>query len=265
MIITNSGGDRLHVAVLGEGPPVLLLPGAVASGRYFTHFGLAPLLARDFRVILPDLTGMGASARVEKVSPTQWCEDVLSVLEALGLDRVHLGGVSLGSRIAGRFALEHPGRVLTLLADSPIVAVDPAGEAFLARFFAHPDEAPEHARAGWLEMHGEDWRDVLAFYARTRADQALQEYLTLRPHLAAIVAPTLITRGDLDDRAHPLAQALEWHSAAAGSWLWIAPGARASATARDVPDQLAQVYRSFLARAASVRAVGQERHREETA
>lgn len=258
-MLTNSKGDKLHIATLGEGAPVLLLAGAVASGRYFTHFGLAPLLARDFRVILPDLTGMGASARVDGVSPTQWCEDVLSVLDHLEVERVHLGGVSLGSRVAGRFALEHPERVLTLLADSPIVAVDRAGEDFLAHFFSHPDEAPEHARAGWLEMHGEDWRDVLAFYAAVRADHALQEYLTLRPHLAKIAAPTLITRGDLDDRAHPIAQALEWHAAAARSWLWIAPGARASSTARDMPDRLAHVYRSFLAQA------GQDRPAEETA
>ncbi|MGW6454359.1 alpha/beta fold hydrolase [Streptomyces sp. NPDC055078] len=239
--------------VIGEGEPLLLVHGAGDSSKVFRESGVVDELAADFKVILLDLTGMGQSERVSAVSPTQWCEDVLSVLDAVGEESAHLGGVSLGSRIVARVALEHPARVRTLFLDWPVTAIDQRGERELVSAFTDLDNHPWRPR--WERGHGSDWREVLDFYARARTDRNLQQYLTLRPHLAEIQAPVLICRGDLDDGVHPLDQALEWHRAANRSWLWITPGSQMQGTHELAPRELAEVYHRFVVEMKSSEAV----------
>ena len=53
----EAGGLRWHVQTLGEGPPALLIHGT--AGATHSWRGLAPLLARDFRLVAPDLPGHG--------------------------------------------------------------------------------------------------------------------------------------------------------------------------------------------------------------
>jgi pimeloyl-ACP methyl ester carboxylesterase len=244
MFTKNSTGSDLYYEIDGDGDAVVLCPGAASSSVNFTESGFSSLLAEQFKVVLYDYTGMGKSGRVNEVSPSQWCEDIVSVLDAAGIEKAHLAGVSLGSRIAARVALDHPERVLTLTVDAPITHVDTAGDAALTAQFENPDASPR--ADSWARMHGEDWRDVIRFYGRARADQALQSHLTLRPHLAEIKAPTLITRGDHDDAVHPLVQALEWHAGAVDSWLWLAPGSATSSTISEFPRQFIETFTAFV-------------------
>ena len=53
----HAAGMRWHVQVMGQGPPLLLLHGTGASTH--SYGALAPLLARDFTVVIPDLPGHG--------------------------------------------------------------------------------------------------------------------------------------------------------------------------------------------------------------
>jgi pimeloyl-ACP methyl ester carboxylesterase len=116
----NAAG--LHTAYLeaGSGPPVVLLHGLGA-----TNASLLPTLwdlARDHRVIVPDLPGFGESAKPMRSYHAEffasWAE---AFIDELGLDRVHAIGNSMGGRVAIELGLRTPDRVdrMVLLTPSP--------------------------------------------------------------------------------------------------------------------------------------------------
>lgn len=243
MFFTTADEVRLYYEDVGAGTPVVLLHGAAGSARSFDQ--LIPRLSESFRVIALDYRGLGRSSRVTELPPTAWCDDVVALLDHLDLGRVHLAGCSLGARIAGRLTLDNRARVLTLSVDAPLVAVNQTASSQLNSRFNDPDHATSEDLERWQRFHGEDWKDAVRFYGRVRNDPELQRHLTLRPKLAALDLPTLITRGDVDDDVHPLSHAIEWHAAHPGSWLWVAPGTGFSLMQRR-PDEFAAVFGNFV-------------------
>jgi pimeloyl-ACP methyl ester carboxylesterase len=244
MYFDAKDGVKIFFEDTGSGPPVVMLHGAATSHK--TYDGLTSMLVARFRCIRMDLRGLGRSDRVDAVSPNAWCEDTLALMEHLSIEHAHLLGCSLGARIAGRLLLDHADRFLTLSVDAPLVAVAQAANTRLNTRFTNLDNPSELDRVRWRNFHGDDWRDAVSFYFRARNDPALQEHLTLRPHLSTMTTPTLVTRGDVDDDVHPLAHAVEWHAACpATSWLWIAPGTAFSAAQNRAGDY-ARVFGSFV-------------------
>lgn len=118
MAFVDNGQARIHWDAVGKGPPVLLVMGLGCSSAMW--FRLAPMLARDFRVILMDNRGMGQStvphAVVHRVP--NMASDIAAVMDAAGEASVHLAGLSMGGMIAQEFAVSQPGRLrsLTLMA-----------------------------------------------------------------------------------------------------------------------------------------------------
>ena len=223
----------------------MMIHGAATSSKVYD--GLASRLVARFRCIRLDLRGLGQSDRVDAVSPTAWCDDILALMDHLEIDKAHLLGCSLGARIAGRLVLDHPERFENLTVDAPLVAVAEGANARLNTRFSNLGYPDPTDRRRWRLFHGPDWRDAVSFYFRARNDPALQQHLTLRPHLSSITLPTLITRGDIDDAVHPLSHAIEWHAARPSSWLWIAPGTAFSA-AQNQAAAFAQVFSAFVER-----------------
>lgn len=77
-------------------------------------------LSEHFRVIAIDLMGHGYSSRPDRdYHIADYCTHVRDVLDALGLQRVHLAGESLGAWIAAAFAARHPERVERLVLNTP--------------------------------------------------------------------------------------------------------------------------------------------------
>ncbi|MFM6989709.1 MAG: alpha/beta fold hydrolase [Rhodoferax sp.] len=122
MAFVDNGRARIHWHAVGKAqdkaPPLLLVMGLGCSSAMW--FRLAPLLARDFRVILMDNRGMGQStaphALVHRVP--DMASDIAAVMDAAGEQSVHLAGLSMGGMIAQEFAINHPDRLrsLTLMA-----------------------------------------------------------------------------------------------------------------------------------------------------
>ena len=99
----------------GDGPPVLLLHGFPQTRALWSR--IAPQLARNYRVIAPDLRGYGASAKPEPVEAYTFREmgrDLLGLMSGLGHTRFHLIGHDRGARTAHRMALDAPGRIASL-------------------------------------------------------------------------------------------------------------------------------------------------------
>ncbi|KPI11513.1 2,6-dioxo-6-phenylhexa-3-enoate hydrolase [Actinobacteria bacterium OK074] len=105
---------KIFVAETGDGPPVLLLhgggPGASGVANY--HRNIAEL-AKEYRVIVPDLPGYGRSTKgVDGADPFgHLATGIRGLLDELGLDKAHLVGNSYGGACALRLALDTPDRV----------------------------------------------------------------------------------------------------------------------------------------------------------
>lgn len=109
-----SGTANLLCREWGEGVPLVLLHGNGENSLYFEK--QFDLFARRFRVIAIDSRGHGGSTHGEEgLSIALMAEDVLAVLDALGLERAHLLGFSDGGNIALSFALRWPERVDKLI------------------------------------------------------------------------------------------------------------------------------------------------------
>lgn len=110
----RNGDVRLAYEVRGSGEPLLMI-----HGLGYDRFGWGPLpdlLAEDFSVVLPDNRGVGASDAPEgPYTVSQFVDDAVAVLDAAGIERTHLFGVSLGGYVAQEFALTHPERLVKLV------------------------------------------------------------------------------------------------------------------------------------------------------
>src|SRR5436305_1349763 len=102
-------GLRIHHVDAGpqDAPAILLLPGIVATHRYFAR-NIGPLAER-YRVLAPDLPGFGRSDKPDAPYTTEWfVGQVCRFLDRKGIDRAHLVGNSLGGQIAMATALARP-------------------------------------------------------------------------------------------------------------------------------------------------------------
>lgn len=127
-----ANGIHVHVASIGDGPPLLLLHGWPHT--WFVWHRLAPLLARDHRVIMPDLRGLGASARAEAGYDLHTlADDAAGVLDACGAgEAAAVIAMDLGVSVAWMVAARHRDRVRALVLMEGLVGRLPGAERFLA-------------------------------------------------------------------------------------------------------------------------------------
>ncbi|HWA53905.1 MAG TPA: alpha/beta hydrolase [Solirubrobacterales bacterium] len=108
-------GARLHVAEAGEGSPIVLLHGW--PQHWWIWRKVIPDLARDHRVICPDLRGFGWSeAPSGPYEMSEFATDVVALLDELGLDQVDLIGHDWGGYTGFLLCLDAPARVRHYLA-----------------------------------------------------------------------------------------------------------------------------------------------------
>ncbi len=110
----RAGGIATNYLEAGEGDPVVLLHGSGPGVSAYANWRLTlPSLSRTHRVVAPDLVGFGFTERPAgaRYDLATWAEQVVGLLDALGLERAHLVGNSFGGAIALRVASRHPDRV----------------------------------------------------------------------------------------------------------------------------------------------------------
>jgi pimeloyl-ACP methyl ester carboxylesterase len=111
--VVETPGLRTHLATIGEGEPVLLLHGF--PEHWWQWHAVAPVIAAaGYRVLCPDLRGAGWTEaddpRIERLTRLR---DLLALLDALDLDRVHLVSHDMSVITAVQLAYDHPERVRT--------------------------------------------------------------------------------------------------------------------------------------------------------
>lgn len=120
--LIDVAGKKIFVAETGDGPPLLLLhgggPGASGVSNYARNIAA---LAKEYRVIVPDLPGYGRSTKgMDGADPFGYLADgIRGLLDELGLDKAHLVGNSYGGACALRLALDTPDRVERMVLMGP--------------------------------------------------------------------------------------------------------------------------------------------------
>jgi pimeloyl-ACP methyl ester carboxylesterase len=135
MPVVDVNGARLWYDEAGQGEAVLLLHGGLGDSGLWEP--VVPLLAGRFRTLRADLRFFGRSAGPNV--PWSWEEDVLGILDELGIERAALVGLSMGGRIAIDLALAAQDRLWALALVAPGLGghdVDPFSEEQNARFEA---------------------------------------------------------------------------------------------------------------------------------
>jgi len=114
----------LYFAERGDptGPPVVLLHGLTLSSRTMERMAAS---LPEYRVLLLDFHGHGKSTtprRSDRYLVAEFADDVVALLDHLGIDRAVLGGLSLGANVSYEVALRHPERVRALVLEMPVFA-----------------------------------------------------------------------------------------------------------------------------------------------
>jgi pimeloyl-ACP methyl ester carboxylesterase len=104
-----------------DGIPVLFLHGNASSSTYWEETMLA--LPAAYRAIAPDQRGYGGADRSAKIDATRGLgdlsDDAAALLDALGIEKAHVVGHSLGGAVLFRFMIDHPDRILTVTLAAP--------------------------------------------------------------------------------------------------------------------------------------------------
>jgi pimeloyl-ACP methyl ester carboxylesterase len=121
-------GAKIHVRIGGQGPVVLMLHGFGTTGDMWAP--MAAALSKDYKVIIPDLRGLGLSSKTDDgYAKVNQAKDLSGVLETLGARKIHLVTHDIGNMVGYAFAAQEPERVLSFVPiDAPLPGVEPWGE-----------------------------------------------------------------------------------------------------------------------------------------
>jgi len=220
-----------HIAVNGtdiyyelhgpaDAPVFALVNGILMSTASWPY--QVPTLSRHYRLLLHDCRGQWQSAHPEgPYTMALHADDLAALLDALHLERAHIGGISPrflgGGEVAMTFALKYPGRVRILVLSSTV---------------SHSEPALRHAIQGWVraaelrdpdlffdvtvtDNFGESWiaanqptldlarqrYALLDFDAVVRLCECFLAY-DIRESLGQITAPALVMVGEDDHLKH---------------------------------------------------------------
>jgi 3-oxoadipate enol-lactonase len=212
-VLANSLHQNVLVAGQPAGRTVLFIHGLGWDHSVWRH-QIAPVAARGWRVVAPDLRGMGATDK----PGTQWTiddnvADLVALLDQIGADDVVLAGFSLGGMIAAALAVAQPDRVAGLFMAAAAVSSSAEGragtEAMLARALTLGAEAFAAEQAemiwhpDWAAAHSEAvaefiaWRAAMDQPALHRAFRSSYG-VDLRDSLNRLRVPARIVAADAD-------------------------------------------------------------------
>jgi len=112
----DSDGVQIKYVTEGQGEPVILIHGFVANAQLnWIAPGVFGALAKDYRVIAPDLRGHGQSGKphgAEHYGP-QMAKDIINLMDHLKIEKAHIAGYSLGGFLTVYLTATYPERIIS--------------------------------------------------------------------------------------------------------------------------------------------------------
>lgn len=220
-----ANGINIYYEIHGQGPPLVLIMGLRRGLSWW--FRQLPELSRSFRVIAFDNRGAGRSDQPDmEYSIELMAADTAGLMDALGVARAHVLGVSMGGYIAQELTLAHPEKVMGLVLGCTSCGGQRAvlmSPELRSRFTANEGLTPEQILRKDMEIYFSDrfisgqpefieefvklsmehYQPAFAFFRQL--DACLRHDTADR--VGSIRAPTMIVSGD-DDPLVPLANSL---------------------------------------------------------
>ncbi len=236
--ITTKDGVQLYVEETGSGDPILFMH--EFGGHYLSWEPQVRYFSRRYRCITYAARGWPPSdvpEKVEAYSQARAADDAADVLDALGLAKAHLVGLSMGATAAVEFGIRYPGRALSMTVaagggggstdpeESKKFASDCAdfaariereGMAAMAELYCagparvqYRDKDPR----GWAEFKQQFADGSARGHALTMigVQGAREPFFSRTPALQAIGDPMLVIVGDEDDSTIALGHHLKRH------------------------------------------------------
>jgi pimeloyl-ACP methyl ester carboxylesterase len=223
----HANGTDIYYVEAGQGQPLLLLHGGVVStspvwaGHPWAYVSHMDTLAEHFRVIAPDTRGHGRTINAGggSIPYTQLADDVVGLIDALGLDRPMICGFSDGGMTTTIVGIRHPGSVQaivnhagydTLNPEHPSMAMmrqnlggSPDATQADPDVIAQAFDSSDQMRAMFGLVKADHDGAQGAGYWKTHFAEAFDRF-TQPPgytmeDLRKITAPTLILTGDRDE------------------------------------------------------------------
>jgi pimeloyl-ACP methyl ester carboxylesterase len=223
VLLSKGGGQPETIEVAGrptvlmhagEGAPLVYLHSTL--GESFMWLPFYQAWSKDFRVLVPTHPGFGQSGGFDQIDTIEdMAFHYVEMFDALGLDEIILGGVSLGGWIAAEFAVRWPERVKKLwIADAPGLWVEEEPLADLFRVMTDRKKLrellfhdPQGAMAALVIREEPDEQSMATAYqsltvlARLVWERPYDPKLAQRLH--RIQSPTLLLWGDHDHLVPP--------------------------------------------------------------
>lgn len=217
MPTVHANGIDIYYEVQGTGEPLILIPYLAADQACYAF--QVPAYAEKHTCFTVDLRGAGLSSKPDGTYTTALlADDIAAFMQAAGIDRAHVMGLSLGGAAGMWLAAKHPQRVISLSLHSSWPATDPylrvvlEGWRIMAQALASVTEMVIKGIFPWcltpdLYAARPDYVDSLADFVRGRPMPQVEEFMrqseAVMTHdatsvLGAITAPTLITFGRHD-------------------------------------------------------------------
>lgn len=213
----NANGININYEQQGFGEPLVLIPYTTADQTCYA-FQVAEY-AKHFTCISIDPRGAGETDKPEGVYSTElFADDVSAFMQAVGVDRAHISGVSLGAATGMSLAAKYPEKVKSLSLHGGWSKTDSflrtvvEGWQVMAKGSGSVTEMAIKGILPWcftpnLYAENPDFIETIIGFIRSRPEQPVKAFLQqsdaviahdVEPHLAKITAPTQITFGQYD-------------------------------------------------------------------
>ena len=210
-------GLTINYEEQGSGEPVVLIPFLSADNACYAF--QVPEYCKHFKCISVDLRDTGESDKAgDEYSTETLADDVAAFMEAIGVDRAHVFGLSLGAATAMHLAVRHPEKVRSLSLHSPWAKSDSYLKTTVTGWQAMAkglDSVTEMVISGifpWcltpdLYVEKPELVETLCGFVRSRPEQPVDAFIRqsnavishdVEGHLGKIKAPAQITFGDRD-------------------------------------------------------------------
>lgn len=213
-------GIEMRYEIRGTGEDLVLLHGFSGCSKTWEPF--VETLAREYRLIIPDLRGHGGSTGSDGVfTHRQSAADVLALLDRLGVTRFRAMGISTGGMTLLHAATKQPDRIEAMVLIGATTHFPEQARKIMrgAAVETLPPPVLEDFRR--CAMRGEaQVRELVAQFHGFK--DSYDDMTFTPPHLATIKARTLIVHGDRDE-FFPVSIPVAMYQAIPGAALWIVP------------------------------------------